>query len=134
MKDNLSHQLKTRPLKSRLKGRLRYFYAKCITALPDLPNQIKPYFKWYPFGQQKGQASLHRLNQHYFKKVQAKLAESRLSLLNKLLVAKGCSNQLTNGSDFNQCWYAVKELGIADDVLNRFIQEGLLTESSDCDC
>ena len=69
-----------------------------------------------------------------FQKVQAKLAESRTNLLNELLVAKGCSNQLTNGSDFNQCWNAVKELGIADDVLNRFIQEGLLTESSDCDC
>ncbi|MEK9727348.1 MAG: hypothetical protein VW397_04490 [Candidatus Margulisiibacteriota bacterium] len=134
LKDNLSHQLKTRPLQSRFKRSLRYFYAKCITALPDLPNRMKPYFKWYPFGQQKGQVALHRLNQHYFKKVQVKLVESRTNLLTKLLDANGCSNQLNNDSDFTQYWEAVKELGIADDVLNRFIQEGLLTESSDCDC
>ena len=76
---------------------------------------------------------MHRLNQHYFKKVQAKLAESRTNLLNELREAKGLDD-LSVSSDFKDQWNAVKELGIAEDVLNRFIQEELLTESSDCDC
>ena len=68
-----------------------------------------------------------------FQKVQSKLAESRTNLLNELREAKGLDD-LSVSSDFKDQWNAVKELGIAEDVLNRFIQEELLTESSDCDC
>jgi hypothetical protein len=134
LKDNLYAQTKSKKM-SYLWHHCKYFYSKCITALPDLPNRLSSYSRYYPFGQRKGRKLLHKINKESFKTFQSQLGLTRTDLLNQLLKVKGIGfKKLKAGASFEQQWMACESLGIADDILNLYLQDelDLLSPSSRC--